>query len=117
METEIGAHPGPDGYRPHGAGDNGRTLARPLVSPWLTGTLTADATDYGFTLAAGYPGVTAFLSGVNGRVWDDEQGRVRLELQATRDAATVQQTYRETGAGGIQIAPPRSLTKPFGISQ
>ena len=60
-------------------------------------------------------GVPRFLSGVGGRVWDDPEGRVRLELQATRDAATVQQTYRETGAGGIQIAPPRSLTKPFGV--
>ena len=75
----------------------------------------ADATDYGFSLPAGYDGVRAFLSGVGGRVWDDDQGRVRLELQATRDAATVQQTYQEMGAGGIQVAPPRSLTKPFGV--
>ena len=65
----------------------------------------ADATDYGFTLAAGYAGVTAFLSAVNGRVWDTPEGQVRLELQATRDAATVQQTYRRWARVGFRLRP------------
>ena len=77
----------------------------------------ADTTEYGFILPGGYGGVRQMLSAADGEVWDDDQGRIRYESKASRDAALVVTTYVEEGPTGtqIEIAPPRSLTKPFGV--
>ena len=75
----------------------------------------AGGDDYGLSLQAGYAGVRDFLGLVGGTMFDGPDGRLTLETRDTRTARAVSQTYREGAGSGIQIAPPRSLTKPFGI--
>ena len=71
--------------------------------------------DYGLSLQAGYEGVRDFLGLVAGTMFDDPEGRVTLETETVRAARAVSQTYREGVGSGIEIAPPDSQTKPFGI--
>lgn len=76
----------------------------------------ADATLYGFLLPAGYGAVRTILAATDGLIWDDHLGRVRFELPNSRLTALVAQTYREMpGTDGLTVAPPRSLTRPFGV--
>ena len=94
-------------------------IATELVT--AAGIATADQNfptggdDYGLSLRAGYPGVRDFLGLIGGTMFDGPDGRVSLETETVRAARAASQTYREGAGAGIQIAPPRSLTLPFGI--
>ena len=77
---------------------------------------SSGSTNYPVTLAAGYAGVVQFADIVEGFIHDTPDGKVRLELPATRVAKTVAATYSDLPTGSeIGIPPPEVLTNPFGI--
>ena len=75
------------------------------------------AETYSITVPSGYAGVIAFADLVQGFVYDTPDNQVRLELQATRDAKAISESFTDTDplAGEMSIPPPESATNPFGI--
>ena len=72
---------------------------------------------YSITVPSGYGGVTTFADLVQGFIYDTPDNQVRLELQATRNAKAISESFTDTDplAGEMSIPPPESATNPFGI--
>ena len=75
------------------------------------------ATLYNRQLSPGYAGVQEMQAMVDGFIYDAPDGKVRLELPATRAAKTVVARYTDGDptAAELGVPPPRRLTRPFGI--
>ena len=75
------------------------------------------ATLYNRQLSPGYGGVQEVQAMVNGFIYDTPDGKVRLELPATRAAKAVVARYTDGDptATELGVPPPRRLTRPFGI--
>ena len=72
---------------------------------------------FAITAAQGYAGVVQFEDLVSGFIYDTPDGKVRLELPATRTAKVVSQRYTDVApaANELGIPPPEVQTNPFGI--
>ena len=72
---------------------------------------------FAITAAQGYAGVIQFADLVSGFIYDTPDGKVRLELPATRTAKAISQRYTDAtpGANELGIPPPEVQTNPFGI--
>ena len=75
------------------------------------------ATLYNRQLSPGYQGVQEVQAMVGGFIYDGPDGKVRLELPATRTAKAVVARYTDGNptAAELGVPPPRRLTRPFGI--
>ena len=76
-----------------------------------------DATLYNRLLSPGYVGVQEVQGMLSAFIYDTPDGKVRMELPATRRAKSTVARYTDgdATAAEIGIPPPRRLTRPFGI--
>ena len=75
------------------------------------------ATLYNRQLDSGYEGVQQVQAMVDGFIYDAPDGKVRLELPATRAAKAIVARYTDGDptAAELGVPAPRRLTRPFGI--
>ena len=85
--------------------------------PAIDRDFDTSATLYPVTLGGGYAGVVQFADTVEGFIYDTPDGKVRLELAATRTGKAVSASYTDAAKIGaeIEIPPPDVLTNPFGL--
>ena len=76
-----------------------------------------DTEEYNRQLSPGYGGVQEVQAMVNGFIYDAPDGKVRLELPATRAAKAVVARYTDGDptSNELGVPPPRRVTRPFGI--
>ena len=76
-----------------------------------------EATRYSRQLSPGYSGVQEVQAMLRGFIYDAPEGKVRLELLATRQGKSTVARYTDGDptAAEIPVPPPRRLTRPFGI--
>ena len=73
--------------------------------------------EYNRELSPGYQGVQEVQAMVGGFIYDGPDGKVRLELPATRTAKVVVARYTDGDptVAELGVPAPRRLTRPFGI--